>query len=169
MKLASVSAIVEALNAAGVRFIVVGGVAVTAHGYGRFTQDVDLVIRLVPLQIRSTFDALASLGYRPLVPVTPEGLADSEQRARWIREKGMMVLNFRSEAHRETPVDLFAVEPFDFDEEYARALVEDIAPGVPIRIVCLSTLLRLKREAGRPQDLADIAELRLIHEGPTNG
>jgi len=46
MKVASFEAIVHALNQAGVRFIVVGGLAVNAHGYLRFTNDVDLVVRL---------------------------------------------------------------------------------------------------------------------------
>jgi hypothetical protein len=38
MKLASFEAIVSVLNAAGVKFIVVGGVAFNAHGYLRFTR-----------------------------------------------------------------------------------------------------------------------------------
>ncbi len=42
-------------------------------------------------------------------------------------------------------------------------LVEGMAPGVPLRIVRLAALRRLKAAAGRPQDLADIAELRLLH------
>jgi hypothetical protein len=40
---------------------------------------------------------------------------------------------------------------------------------VPVRIVRLESLLRLKRQAGRPQDLADIAELRLLHGEGTDG
>jgi len=63
----------------------------------------------------------------------------------------------------ETPVDVFVSEPFDFGVELAAAVVEDVAPGVTLRIVRLETLLRLKQSGGRPQDLADIAELRLIH------
>ena len=166
MRLASVEAIARALNNARVRFIVVGGLAVNAHGYGRATEDIDLVVRLVPEAIRDFFGALQRLGYRPRVPVTAEGFGDSRQRARWIAEKGMTVLSFHSDGHRETPVDVFVAEPFDFDEEYQNALVEDIAPGVPVRIVRLATLLRLKQEAGRPQDLADIAELRLLNGRP---
>ena len=163
MRLASIESIVRALNDANVPFIVVGGLAVVAHGYGRQTQDLDLVIRLEPNAIRDAFHALAAMGYRPRVPVTAEGFADAEQRERWISEKGMTVLNFHSDQHRETPVDVFVTEPFDFRAEYDAAIVEDVAPGVPVRIVRLETLLRLKQEAGRPQDLADIAELRLLH------
>jgi hypothetical protein len=163
MKLASVEAIARALDAAGVPFIVVGGLAVVAHGYGRQTQHIDIVIRLQPETVRNAFRGLKSLGYRPRVPVTADGFADPKQRARWVDEKGMTVLSFDSERHRETPVDIFVSEPFDFDEEYRLALVEELAEGVPVRILRLHALLRLKRAAGRPQDLADIAELGLLH------
>ena len=44
MKLASFEAIVRALEDAGVRYLVAGGIAVNAHGYLRFTQ-VNLVFR----------------------------------------------------------------------------------------------------------------------------
>jgi hypothetical protein len=81
----------------------------------------------------------------------------------------MTVLNFHSDVHRDTPVDLFVSEPFDFAEEYRLALTEEIAPGAPMRILRLRTLLRLKHSAGRPQDLADIAELRALHGGDEDG
>ena len=74
------------------------------------------------------------------------------------------MLAFHSDLHRETPIDLFVNEPFDFDEEYGEDLQEEIAPGIPVRILRLSTLLRLKQDAGRPQDLADIEELRRLHD-----
>ena len=80
MKLESVSAIVEALNGAKVRYLVVGGLAVVAHGYLRFTNDVDLVIQLEPDNIRRTFEALSRLGYRPGVPITAEQFADAGNR-----------------------------------------------------------------------------------------
>jgi len=58
MKVASFAAIVGALNGAEVRFIVVGGVAVNAHGYLRFTKNVDLVIQLSERDIVASFRAL---------------------------------------------------------------------------------------------------------------
>ena len=50
MKLASFDALVSALQQAGVRYLIAGGLAVNAHGYLRFTKDVDVdvVVRLVP-------------------------------------------------------------------------------------------------------------------------
>ena len=44
MKVASVEAIVRTLDEHDVRFLIVGGIAVNAHGYGRTTFDLDLVI-----------------------------------------------------------------------------------------------------------------------------
>ena len=164
MKLASIETIARALNEASVPFIVVGGLAVAAHGYARQTIDLDIVTPLDPATLRTLFAVLETQGYRTRVPVTVEGFSDPDQRARWIREKGLAVLGFHSDRHRETPIDVFATIPFDFDEEYRLAMVEDVAPGVPVRIVRLESLLRLKEHAGRPQDLADIAELRSIHE-----
>jgi len=164
MKTTTIAAIARALNDADVPFLVVGGLAVVAHGHGRQTQDLDLVIKLVPDSIVAAFRALASLGYRPSVPVTADAFADPSQRQRWISEKGMTVLNFFSNDHRETPVDVFVAEPFDFDAEYASAQVEELISGVSVRIVRLETLIRLKEEAGRPQDIADLIELRRLLE-----
>jgi hypothetical protein len=41
MEVRSIEAIVKALNAAKVKYLIVGGLAVNAHGYERFTNDVD--------------------------------------------------------------------------------------------------------------------------------
>jgi hypothetical protein len=162
MRLESFEAIVRALNQAAVPFLVVGGVAVNAHGYGRLTNYVDIVIRLRPATIASAFQSLASVGYVPRVPITAEQFSDATQRAFWIAERQMQVLNFSSNRHRETQIDMFVQEPFDFDTEYANAVVHRLADDVPVRIVRLDALIKLKREAGRPQDLTDVAELLAI-------
>src|SRR3972149_4071470 len=92
MKLESFEAIVGALQDAGVRYLVAGGLAVSAHGYLRFTKDVDLVVQLLPDNIKRAFHALDTLGYRPLVPIVAEQLADAETRAGWFSEKGAVGL-----------------------------------------------------------------------------
>ncbi len=142
----------------------VGGLAVVAHGYSRQTQDIDLVVNFEPGRIVAAFAALASLGYRPIVPVAASEFASAEHRARLLVDKGVTVLSFHRDEHHHTPVNVFATEPFDFDTEYASAMIQEIAPNVPVRIVRLQTLMRMKGDAARPQDLADIAELSLHWE-----
>lgn len=164
MKLASLEIIVGALNAVGVRYLVAGGLAVNAHGYIRLTHDVDLVIQLQHDNVRHTFDVLAALGYRPMVPVTAEGFADPEQRQRWITDKGMTVLNLQSDLHRETPIDIFVTEPFDFDTEYQAARQQLLGKDLWVRFVSITTLIAMKQVANRPRDLDDIQHLRWLVE-----
>ncbi len=163
MKVASFEAIVRALNEVEVRFIVVGGIAVISHGYNRMTEDVDLVIQLVEEQVVKTFAALSTIGYLPRVPVLPEQFADATVRKSWIEEKGMKVLNFHSDLHRETPIDIFVTEPFSFETEYEHAQAHEVGPGLATRVLRMPTLISLKKEAGRPHDLVDIDELEKIH------
>lgn len=162
MKLHSVEAAIRTLNEAGVRYLVAGGLAVNAHGYGRATFDIDLVVELAPESVRRLFGALATLDYLPLVPVTADGFGDPAVRERWIAEKGMVVLQFWSDQHRETRVDVFVREPFDFETEYRKAYVAEVAPGVPVRFVALQTLIQMKEAAGRAKDLDDLDHLRWL-------
>ena len=161
MKLSSFEAIVGALNAGGVRYLVVGGIAVNAHGYLRVTNDVDIVIRLERSDIVAAFASLAAIGYFPSVPITAEEFADPALRESWRREKGMLVLKMWSDAHRETPLDLFIYHPFDFDLEYGRAMVSDDPVA---RFASIPALIAMKQQAGRDTDLIDVAKLRQIEE-----
>src|SRR5689334_9102029 len=103
MEVRSVEAIITALNAAEVQYLIVGGLAVNAHGYVRATRDVDLVIGLEPENIIRGLNALIEIGYTPAIPVSPEQFADSALRERWRHEKGMIVLKLWSDAHQRTP------------------------------------------------------------------
>jgi predicted nucleotidyltransferase len=165
VKLDDVKALVAALNGAGVRYLVVGGLAVVIHGHERLTMDMDLVIQLDRPNVLAAFTALASLGYVPRVPVTGEQFADTVTRERWIAEKGMQVLNLWSDNHPKTPVDLFVREPCDFDAEYAAAREETLlAPGTSFRVVRLATLIGMKRVAAREKDLEDVRSLEALND-----
>lgn len=159
MKLKSLEAIFSALNAAQVRYIVVGGLAVNVHGYLRFTKDLDLVLKMVPENIERTLDVLDDLGYRPTVPVDARQFSDPDQRKNWIEEKGMQVFQFWSNDHAETPIDLFVKEPFPFEEEYQRSLVKLLYNSLDVHFVSIPTLIDMKKTAGRDQDRIDIDHL----------
>jgi len=168
VKLASFEAIAKALDKANVRYIIAGGLAVNAHGYLRFTSDIDLVIAFDTNNIKQAFDALENVGYKPSVPITAEQFSNAQQRQEWLEQKGMQVLNFWSDNHRETKIDIFVREPFDFDAEYEICLQGELLPGLITRFTSIPTLIKMKEIANRPKDLDDIQHLRWILEEYNN-
>ena len=116
-------------------------VAVNAHGVLRFTKDLGLVIELIPDNIGRAFAALEGLGYRPSVPITAAQFAARPRRQGWIDDKGTRVLRFWSDAHGETPIDMFVSEPFP-------SLAEVSVP-LPLTGSTLVTRQALPRAASR--------------------
>jgi hypothetical protein len=162
MEVRSIETIVRALNAAKVKYLIVGGLAVNAHGYERLTVDVNLVIGLEPENIKHALHALQSVGYQMSIPATPEEFARPELRESWRKEKDMLVLRLWSDAHRRTPIDVFVYEPFDFQEEFVRAKWEQVAGSACAPVVSYETLIAMKRQAGRDKDLLDIQALKKL-------
>ncbi len=160
MKATSFELIVRALNDANVRYMVVGGIAVIAHGYVRLTLDVDLLIQLDAANIIAALRALESLGYRPTVPVTPEQFANPALRDQWIREKEMKVLKLFSDSHRETSIDVFVSDPLGFNEAYKRVYRQNISEVLSVPFCSYEDLIKLKLLASRPKDLQDLDLLR---------
>jgi hypothetical protein len=159
MEAQSVGAIVRALNSANVRYLVAGGLAVVAHGYVRFTADVDLIVDLELANATRAIEALERLGYRPRAPVPFADFADPQKRALWLRDRNLTVFSVYSPQHPLTEVDLFVEPPLDFDVAYQRAVRKEIAPGLAATFVAIEDLRHLKRLAGRPQDLLDLEKL----------
>jgi|SRR5947207_12127745 len=159
----SVEAIVEALETAGVRYLIVGGLAVVAHGHVRFTADVDLVLAPDGENLRRAVDALEGQGYGPRAPVPFADFLDPGARARWQRDKGMVVFSASSPRHPVTEVDLFLEPPFEFESAWQRSVQMELSPQLHARFISLSDLRAMKRAAARPQDLLDLAALARVH------
>lgn len=159
MKIASLEAIFRELQKSKARYLVVGGVAVIAHGYVRLTRDLDLVLDLTPDSISDALNALGNLGYRPILPVSLRDFADPELRKDWIENRHMKVFNLVSDLYPDVTVDIFAREPFSFETEYATATWLEIAPQLKAPVVSMPTLITMKAAVGRAQDLIDIEKL----------
>ena len=161
----SLKALNRAFNNEGSRFIVVGGLAVVAHGYVRATQDLDIVIELIPENIEKAFNALASEGYQPAIPVSPKDFSDPKTRKDWIKSKQMTVLQFWSDLHKDVPVDVFVESPFDFQKEWDISYQQNLDTDQPsLRFATIDSLIQMKKKAGRPQDLVDIEQLEWIRD-----
>jgi hypothetical protein len=162
MELRSIEAIIKALNTANVQYLIVGGLAVNAHGFARMTRDVDIVLHLDPANALRGLQSLFQIGYQMAVPARAEDFADSATREQWRTQKNMIVLKLWSDEHQRTPIDIFIYEPFDFLDELKHSLFIELGPDIIAPVVSLPTLLAMKRSAARPQDLIDIAELERI-------
>lgn len=149
------------LDAAGVRFVVVGGVAVVIHGYARLTADVDLVLDLDRANVTRAIDALTQRGLRPMLPVRASDFADPAIRQRWIDHNNLQVFSLQDPANPLLTVDLFAREPLPFAELWFAATVVELQ-GRAVRIASIAHLIAMKRMAARPQDLADIEKLEAL-------
>ena len=149
------------LDESGVRFVVVGGLAVVIQGYARLTADIDLVIDLEPANVRRAVDALTARGLRPLLPVDASDFANDARRREWIEMRNLEVFSMRDERNPLLTVDLFAREPMPFEELWSRADRVTLA-GRTIHVACIDDLIRMKHAAGRAQDIVDIDHLQEI-------
>ena len=163
--------IIGTLNTAGVRYLVVGGVAVVAPGHPRVTMDLDIVIQLETENLSRAMDALGNIGYQPLLPVPAAQFADPEIRNDWTTNRHMIVFQLWKPKAPQLRLDVFTTEPFDFEDAWKRRVEAQIG-GETVPIVPLAELLAMKREAGRPKDLEDIRVLEGIdrmRKGGTHG
>ena len=149
------------LEDAGIRYVVVGGLAVLLHGVDRVTADVDLVVDLAPEEAAKAVAALTGAGMRAALPVDPGLLADPEIRRRWREDHGLLVLSFWDPENRRPTVDLFTEAPLDFLELWTSAQLMNIS-GYRIRVASREHLIQIKRQAGRPRDLEDVARLERL-------
>jgi hypothetical protein len=156
--------LVEALNAAAVRYLIVGGLAVTAHGYVRLTQDVDIVVDFDGTNEQRAIATLKNLGYRPRIPLPIESFCAPANRESWARDKDMIVFSVAKDL---TEIDLFLHHPFAFATAYQRAYraALDEAGTVIATFIGLDDLIAMKRAVGRPVDLLDADQLTALRAG----
>jgi hypothetical protein len=149
--------IVDALNRGGVRYVIVGGLAVGAHGVIRATRDLDLVPNAEPANMDRLAKILGDLGGRHPISdeMTGEDLA---------RPVSMKIQTGAGEVH---VLNRMPGTP-GFDELEADRLLVEITAGVEAPICSLAHLRQMKRASERPRDAVDLRELDELH-GPDTG
>jgi len=164
MKLKSLEAVLTALGKKNIRYLVAGGLAVVAHGYLRFTADIDLIIDMEEKNLQKAMEVFKSLGYRPRAPVALEEFIDPEKRRIWINDKGLTVFSLWNSIYPATEIDLFVESPIDFEEAYSKRVGFKLAEGLEVTVIGIDDLIFLKRLAGRDKDIDDIEKLSAIKE-----
>lgn len=135
---------VERFTANEVRFLIVGGYAVAAHGLPRYTGDFDAWIWVSPDNATRVLRALNEFGFGSL------GLTEAD----FNQENQVVQLGFPP--HR---IDILtSIDGVDFESAWRRRMTIELDGG-PLSFIGLEDLLTNKRAVGRPQDLADVERL----------
>jgi predicted nucleotidyltransferase len=153
----------RALHDEGVRYVLVGGIAVNLHGVERATADVDLLMALDSENLGRFQRVAKRFAMKPVVPVTLEDFADPAKVESWIREKKMIAFALRSANELDPTVDVLVQPVVAFEEAHARAVVKDLG-GFRVTIATIEDLIRLKTGTGRHKDQADIDALTRVQE-----
>lgn len=134
----------SALSGEEAEFLVVGAHAVAVHGRPRATGDLDLWVRPSARNARRVWEALRQFG-APLHDLTPEELESDD-----------LVFQIGVEPNR---IDILTgIGPVDFAGAWDRRVTVELW-GRSVPVIGKEDLITSKRAAGRPRDLADIAEL----------
>lgn len=149
---------------ARVDYLVVGGLAVVAHGYVRFTADVDLFIQLEKTNLIKAMTVFQDLGYIPRAPVDIMDFVEPEARAKWLDTKNLKVFSLWNPQVPSTEIDVFVEEPFDFEMVKKRAVAFDFGYNIHVPVIGLPDLILMKKTANRPKDRDDIKQLGIINE-----
>ncbi len=127
-----------------VEFLLVGAYALAIHGIARATGDIDLWVRPVPENAVRVWNALARFG----APVSDLTAAD-------LTTPGLI---FQIGVPPRRIDVITSIDGVDFEQAWA-ARVEVNVDGITLTAISREDLIRNKRAAGRPKDLADLALL----------
>jgi len=145
--------LLAALHDHDVRFVVIGGVAVGAHGYVRGTEDLDLVPDPDPANLERLTVALAEL--ESTLPTVEDRPFDPATDAGVIRRGGNVTADTRfgglDVVQRAQGVPSYS--------QLAADAVQSELLGVPVRVCSLARLRSMKEAQGRAQDRADLENL----------
>ena len=145
----------QGLTAAGVQFVVVGGVAAAAHGSAHVTNDLDIFYDTTPDNIARLTTILADW---EAYPRGVERGLPFFMDARQFRATPLMTLTTR-EGDLDVLDRVAGVGVFRDTLEHS---VEFEAFGMRFPTLDLPALIRAKRAAGRPKDIAQLPELEAL-------
>lgn len=136
---------IELLNANRVKYLIVGGYAVGFHGYPRYTKDLDIWILVSEENAEHVLTALNQFGFGSM------GLK---------RDDFLNPENFIQLGYPPNRIDLvMSCDGIEFEWTYQSKIIIEV-DGLEINFIDLKNLRINKLASGRPQDLADLDNLK---------
>jgi hypothetical protein len=138
--------LLSALNEFEVRYLIVGGYAVSLHAQPRATKDLDILISPDTENSKAVYSALAKFG-APLAGFGPSDFAEPD--------------NFFRMGTPPTMVDIMPrISGVQFEVAWQRRVNVVLEGSLTVHFISRQDLLTAKMAAGRAQDLADVAALQ---------
>lgn len=141
---------VECLNSNGVEYLIVGALAVSWHGFPRYSADIDFFINASPPNTVRVLAAIQQFGFASL------GLTAED----FIAPRRVVQLG-----HEPNRIDLLtSISGVSFEDAWESRVAGDL-DGIPVFFIGREALLRNKDAAGRGKDRIDAEELRKLKPG----
>lgn len=132
------------LNAHNIKYLVVGGYAVTVHGYPRYTNDIDIWFLIDKSNAENLIKVLKDFGFGSLDITTDDFLNPNK------------VIQLGYPPNR---IDLLtSISGVEFEDCYPKRVTIDIA-GIKIDFIDMDNLKKNKLATGRHKDLNDLENL----------
>ena len=146
--------LLSVFNAHRVRYLIVGGYAVSFHAQPRATKDIDILIDPAGDNAKAVHAALAKFG-APLQGLDAKDFSDPD--------------GFFRMGTPPTMVDLMPrISGVDFETAWTRRVSATVDEGLIAPFISRVDLITAKLAVGRPQDLADVAALRASQDAEEN-
>ena len=140
---------IGSLIAHGVDFVIVGAYALAFHGAPRFTGDLDILVRPALDNAARLLATLEAFGFS-VTDLSPEAIADRRR----MLQMGVPPVQIHV---------MSAISGVEWDEAWSDRIEGPLGTH-RVQFLSRETLLRNKRAAGRPKDLADIDALEPGHD-----
>jgi len=151
------AAILGALVAGGVDFVVIGGIAAVLHGSAQATFDLDICFSSDRPNLQSLGAVLVGLGARRRGADDAVGFVPDARTLRRVE-----VLTMVTDAGE---LDVLARPAGSPGYTALRRHADEFElDGLTVPVASIEDLITMKRAAGRPKDLAAVAELEAIRE-----
>lgn len=144
--------LIDTLEEEKINYCLVGGYALALQGLVRATVDVDIVISLDLKSLEKVESALKKINLESRIPVRAKDIY--QFREEYIKNKNLVAWSFINPINPTEQLDILIIYDLkDIKSQQIKAL------NRKIKVATLESLLKLKSNAGRPQDLLDIQKI----------
>ncbi len=136
-------------------FVIVGGYAVALHGAVRGTVDVDLALALNEKTFSLAEKLLNEIGLQSRLPLKAKEVFHF--REEYAKNRNLLAWSFCDAQNPIRQLDILIL----WDSKQIKKSIKKVN-GIEVPIASIEDLIKMKKIAGRPQDLEDIRALERL-------